>query len=206
MKRVLRNQYSLFHWYVDPANENSIPNSYWSKVLYSFDMQHTLTTCCCWSVSSSRSLNRWPCQCWSYPMVNYPHCWSTELIAWVQRHRRICCRSSVVVKCCMFSSLRFLWRADQLCIYIFNCLRRNNATIDENRTEIINDATAYGILMTIVGLIQFAAGIVAVDVFNYTALKQVMRMRVAYFRSLLGQDVSWYDLNKDTNVAVRISE
>lgn len=85
-------------------------------------------------------------------------------------------------------------------------MRRNNATIDENRTEIINDATAYGILMTIVGLVQFAAGIVAVDVFNNTALKQVMRMRVAYFRSLLGQDVSWYDLNKDTNVAVRISE
>lgn len=60
--------------------------------------------------------------------------------------------------------------------------------------------------MTIVGCIQFAAGIGAVDTFNYTALKQVMRIRVAYFRSLLRQEVSWYDLNKDTNVAVRISE
>lgn len=60
--------------------------------------------------------------------------------------------------------------------------------------------------MAIIALIQFVAGIGAVDMFNYAALKQVTRMRRAYFYSLLRQEVGWYDMSTDTNFAVRISE
>lgn len=81
-----------------------------------------------------------------------------------------------------------------------------NGTAEQTRIEIINDATSYGILMVIIALIQFAAGIGAVDMFNYTALKQATRIRVKYFQSLLRQEVGWFDVSKDTNFAVRIAE
>lgn len=59
--------------------------------------------------------------------------------------------------------------------------------------------------MTIVSLLQFVTGIFSIDLFNYTALKQVTRMRVKFFGALLRQEVGWYDVSKDMNFAVRIS-
>lgn len=59
--------------------------------------------------------------------------------------------------------------------------------------------------MTIVAFFQFAVGIFSIDLFNYTALKQVTRMRIRYLGSLLRQEVGWYDISKDTNFATRIS-
>lgn len=60
--------------------------------------------------------------------------------------------------------------------------------------------------MTIVSAIQFVSGIFCIDLFNYTALKQVTRIRTLFFGSLLRQEVGWYDTTKDTNFAARISE
>lgn len=60
--------------------------------------------------------------------------------------------------------------------------------------------------MVIIGVIKLVAGIGAFDMFSYAALRQIMRMRRAYFYSLLRQEVGWYDMSKDTNFAVRISE
>lgn len=59
--------------------------------------------------------------------------------------------------------------------------------------------------MTIVSLMQFVTGIFSIDLFNYTALKQVTRMRIKFFGALLRQEVGWYDVSKDMNFAVRIS-
>ena len=83
---------------------------------------------------------------------------------------------------------------------------RTNASIEENSVEIVNDSVSYGIFMTVVAVIQFLSGIFCVDLFNYTAVKQVTRIRIKYFGSLLRQEVGWYDLTKDTNFAVRISQ
>lgn len=77
--------------------------------------------------------------------------------------------------------------------------------MEENRVAILNDSVSYGILMTLVAVFQFIFGIFSIDLFNYTALKQVTRMRVLFFGSLLRQEVGWYDMSKDTNFAVRIS-
>lgn len=83
---------------------------------------------------------------------------------------------------------------------------RTNATLEENRIEIINDSISYGILMTTVSVVQFLTGIVCIDLFNYTALKQVTRIRTKFFASLLRQEVGWYDVTSGTNFAVRITE
>lgn len=89
--------------------------------------------------------------------------------------------------------------------FILFFINSTNATVEETRLEIIADSVSYGILMTIVAFFQFVVGIFAIDLFNYTALKQVTRMRIQYFGSLLRQEVGWYDVSKDTNFAVRIS-
>lgn len=84
---------------------------------------------------------------------------------------------------------------------------RTNATIEENRQEIINDSIAYGILSLIATLWQFVNGIFCVDCFNRTAIRQVTRIRVKYFESLMRQEVAWYDeLGGKTNFTIRITE
>lgn len=84
---------------------------------------------------------------------------------------------------------------------------RTNATIEENRVEIINDSIAYGILSLIATLWQFIFGIFCVDFANRTAIRQVTRIRIKYFESLMRQDVAWYDVSGGkTNFTVRITE
>lgn len=83
---------------------------------------------------------------------------------------------------------------------------RTNASWEENRVEIINDSISYGILMTLTAVLQFVSGIFCVDLFNHTALKQITRIRVKFFQSLMRQDIGWYDVTSGNNFAVRITE
>lgn len=83
---------------------------------------------------------------------------------------------------------------------------RTNATREENLAEIINDSIGYGILKSLIALFYFLTGIVAIDSFNYTALKQITRIRIRFFESLIRQDIAWHDVSNDNNFAVRITE
>lgn len=83
---------------------------------------------------------------------------------------------------------------------------RTNATREENREAIINDSIAYGIFMTLTAILQFITGIFSVDLFNYTALKQITRIRIKFFESLMRQEIGWYDVTSGNNFAVRITE
>lgn len=84
---------------------------------------------------------------------------------------------------------------------------RTNATIEENRAEIINDSIAYGTLTSIATLWQFIFGIFCVDCFNRTAIRQVTRIRIKYFESLMRQEIAWFDVaGSKTNFSVRIME
>lgn len=50
-------------------------------------------------------------------------------------------------------------------------------------------------------------GIFAVDCFNRTALRQITRIRIKYFESLMRQDIGWYDVfGSRNNFAVRATE
>lgn len=89
----------------------------------------------------------------------------------------------------------------------FSLYSRTNATDAENRTEIINDSMAYGILLTIGTIIQFLVGIFSVDCFNQAALRQITRIRIKFFQSLMRQEIGWYDVaGNENNFAVRINE
>lgn len=84
---------------------------------------------------------------------------------------------------------------------------RTNATWEENSHEIINDGKSFGIFLTLLTTIQFIAGIFAIDCFNQVALRQITRIRIKYFQSLMRQEIGWYDVvGNNNNFAVRITE
>lgn len=60
--------------------------------------------------------------------------------------------------------------------------------------------------MSLTAILQLVAGIVSIDLFNYTALKQITRIRINFFQSLMRQEVGWYDVSSGNNFAVRITE
>ncbi|XP_031626071.1 multidrug resistance protein homolog 65-like [Contarinia nasturtii] len=85
--------------------------------------------------------------------------------------------------------------------------RLTNATIEVNRQEIMNDSVAYCIHMLMATMWQFIFGILCVDCFNRTSIRQVTRLRVKYFESLMRQDIAWYDCSgSKTNFTIRITE
>lgn len=84
---------------------------------------------------------------------------------------------------------------------------RTNATWEENKIEIVNDGIAYGILVTAVTVVLLVTGLIAVDCFNQAALRQITRIRIKYFQSLMRQEIGWYDVfGNSNNFAVRITE
>lgn len=56
-----------------------------------------------------------------------------------------------------------------------------------------------------------AAGVIcivyaAITIINYTALKQIERIRKMFFESLIRQDKSWYDVSSGNNFTTKMSE
>ncbi|GAB0096239.1 Multidrug resistance protein homolog 65 [Sergentomyia squamirostris] len=82
----------------------------------------------------------------------------------------------------------------------------DNATWEESRVEIINDSESYLIWLSILAAIQFVASVMFVDIFNYTALKQITRIRVRFFQAIVRQEMSWYDNSHDNNFASRLTD
>lgn len=83
---------------------------------------------------------------------------------------------------------------------------RTNATREENNDALYDDSISYGILLTIVSLIMFISGIFSVDIFNFVALRQVTRMRIKLFESVMRQDIGWHDLATKQNFAQSMTE
>lgn len=158
-------------------------------------------------------------------MGNSQRCWSIEPMRKVPVQRQFYCIILAVAECCKFAMICLKWIpnscsqwnkliifhrvfATDLLSLLFLLLfwNRTNATREENREAIINDSIAYGIFMTLTAILQFITGIFSVDLFNYTALKQITRIRIRFFQSLMRQEIGWYDVTSGNNFAVRITE
>ncbi|XP_062136311.1 LOW QUALITY PROTEIN: multidrug resistance protein homolog 65 [Drosophila sulfurigaster albostrigata] len=81
-----------------------------------------------------------------------------------------------------------------------------NATREENNDALYDDSVSYGILLTIVSVIMFISGIFSVDIFNFIALRQVTRMRIKLFESVMRQDIGWHDLATKQNFAQSMTD
>ncbi|XP_045453691.1 multidrug resistance protein homolog 49-like [Melitaea cinxia] len=81
-----------------------------------------------------------------------------------------------------------------------------NASREENRLALIEDSQAFGIGCTVFSVLQFLVGAISVDLFNYTALKQIERVKEKFLKAVLRQDITWYDLNTSMNFATKVSD
>ncbi|XP_059216355.1 multidrug resistance protein homolog 65 [Stomoxys calcitrans] len=81
-----------------------------------------------------------------------------------------------------------------------------NASIEINNEELYYDSISYGILLTLASLVMFISGIFSVDIFNLVALRQVTRMRMRLFQSVMCQDIGWHDLATKQNFAQNMTD
>ncbi|QQP35300.1 p-glycoprotein, partial [Caligus rogercresseyi] len=57
----------------------------------------------------------------------------------------------------------------------------------------------------IIGLINFITSYIFVTSLNYTAERQVYRIRKDFFRALLHQDIGWFDTHETGDFATKIT-
>ncbi|EDW30068.1 GL22522 [Drosophila persimilis] len=74
-----------------------------------------------------------------------------------------------------------------------------NATLAVRNEALYDDSISYGLLLTIASVVMFIAGIFSVDIFNVVALRQVSRMRIMLFTSVMRQEIGWHDLASKQN-------
>lgn len=77
--------------------------------------------------------------------------------------------------------------------------------VNETKNLIMNAVTNFAIGNCVIGLILIVFTYIAVMLFNYTALKQSFRLRTTFFRAVMHQDISWYDLSKSGELASRLT-
>lgn len=58
----------------------------------------------------------------------------------------------------------------------------------------------------IIGIIMLTCSYISITTFNYAANAQILRIRGKFIRSILHQDMSWYDFNQSGEVASRMNE
>lgn len=91
-------------------------------------------------------------------------------------------------------------------IQLFLFSYRNNGTYDENMETLRIDSNSFMITSCVLAVIVIVIIYAAITLINYTALKQIERIRKLFFESLLRQDKSWYDVSSGNNFTTKMSE
>ncbi|XP_003697366.2 multidrug resistance protein homolog 49-like [Apis florea] len=82
----------------------------------------------------------------------------------------------------------------------------SNSTYDERMEALYDDSVAFGVSSAALSTFQFVFAVFTVDLLNVAASRQIVRVRKMFLRSVLRQDMTWYDINTSTNFASRITE
>ncbi|KAB0792584.1 hypothetical protein PPYR_14543 [Photinus pyralis] len=72
--------------------------------------------------------------------------------------------------------------------------------------EFIDNIIAFAIKNCLLGVAMFILSYSSTVLYNYSAVRQVNKIRQLYFSSSLNQDVGWYDLEQTGDFASRMSE
>ena len=67
-------------------------------------------------------------------------------------------------------------------------------------------ANMFTLYFVIIASVVIAMGFFMVAAFQVASERQVLKMRLAYYRAVLRQDVGWFDLNPSGEVASRLAE
>lgn len=86
-------------------------------------------------------------------------------------------------------------------------IHRPNASDADIYDAIIHDSISYAIHTGLSTILQLISGIICVDCFNRTAIRQMTRMRIKFFESVMKQEIAWHDIEGGkSNFTVRIAE
>ncbi|CAG9855746.1 unnamed protein product [Phyllotreta striolata] len=72
--------------------------------------------------------------------------------------------------------------------------------------EFLDGVRYFALMDTILGIAMLILSYVSTVAFNFTAAKQSFKIRSSYLKSILNQDISWYDQNRTGDFASKISE
>ncbi|XP_011185431.1 ATP-dependent translocase ABCB1 [Zeugodacus cucurbitae] len=81
-----------------------------------------------------------------------------------------------------------------------------------NKTRISSDdalldaVETFAFQNSMIGIIMLVGSYISIMTFNYAANAQILRIRGKFIRSILHQDMSWYDFNQSGEVASRMNE
>lgn len=81
-----------------------------------------------------------------------------------------------------------------------------NGTWDERREALLEDSIAFGVGAICTAIIQFVFAVASISCLNYSAHKQIGRVRRLFFRSVLRQDMGWYDTRDPATFATKLTE
>jgi len=83
-----------------------------------------------------------------------------------------------------------------------NCTNHSDA--EDDLIDTINHPIVYQYCM--LGVINVLCGWIQVMLFQFAATRQVKKIRVAYFRSILKQEMAWFDLNPTGEINSRLNK
>ncbi|XP_026317561.1 multidrug resistance protein homolog 49-like isoform X2 [Hyposmocoma kahamanoa] len=81
-----------------------------------------------------------------------------------------------------------------------------NATFEERMEALVEDGIALAIGTCTIYSICMLIVVTSVAMVNWSALKQIIRIRRIFFKSVLRQDMAWFDTENDFNFASKMSE
>ncbi|KAJ3662142.1 hypothetical protein Zmor_006501 [Zophobas morio] len=70
----------------------------------------------------------------------------------------------------------------------------------------IDDIRDFAVYNSLIGAGMLVLSYISTEFFNYTALKQIFKVRSLYLEKVLNQDISWYDLNNTGDFSSRMSD
>ncbi|XP_039955040.1 ATP-dependent translocase ABCB1 isoform X1 [Bactrocera neohumeralis] len=72
--------------------------------------------------------------------------------------------------------------------------------------DLLDAVQTFALQNSIIGIIMLVCSYISVTSFNYAANGQILRIRGKFLRSVLHQDMAWYDFNQSGEVASRMNE
>ena len=70
----------------------------------------------------------------------------------------------------------------------------------------IDEVVLYSVYFVVIGFGVFCFGIIQISTFQLACERQVRKIRLAYYRAVLGQNIGWFDENPSGELASRLNE
>ncbi|XP_014102285.3 ATP-dependent translocase ABCB1 [Bactrocera oleae] len=81
-----------------------------------------------------------------------------------------------------------------------------NITSSAANDALLEAVETFAFQNSMIGIIMLVCSYISVTTFNYAANAQILRIRGKFLRSVLHQDMAWYDFNQSGEVASRMNE